>query len=70
MECWRLTKETFRKILEARPKIADEISHVLAAREVELASAREGLSEEAKRRRLAAERDSLLGKIQRFFGID
>lgn len=68
-ECWRVEKEIFQRILEARPPIADDISHILASRDVELAAAREGLSEEAKRLRLAHEHGSLLAKIQRFFGI-
>lgn len=69
-ECWRLEKETFRKVLEGRPAIAQEISGVLATRDVELMAVREGLSEEAKRRRLEDEHGSLLAKMQRFFGIE
>jgi small-conductance mechanosensitive channel len=67
--CWRLTKETFRSFLEARPQIADEVSRVLAQREVELVSAREGLSEDAKRAALADAHSSLLSRIERFFGL-
>lgn len=67
--CWRLEKETFQAFLEARPQIADEVSRVLAQREVELVSARDGLSEEAKRAALAAAHSSLLSKIERFFGL-
>jgi len=70
VECWRLEKETFREILAARPKIADEISGILARRDVELAAVREGLSEEAKALRLSSEQGSLLGRIQRFFGLE
>jgi small-conductance mechanosensitive channel len=70
VECWRLEKEPFHEILAARPEIADEISAILATREVELTAAREGLSEEAKRMRLAAERSSLAGRIRAFFAVD
>ena len=69
VECWRLQKEPFQGILADRPRIADEISAVLAAREVELAVAREGLSEEAKRLRLAAARSTLANRIREFFAL-
>jgi CRP-like cAMP-binding protein len=70
VECWRLEKERFQGILTERPRIADEISAVLAAREVELAAAREGLSEEAKKLRLAATRSTLASRIREFFALD
>lgn len=69
VECWRLEKGGFQAVLSARPQIADDISHVLATRQVNLAAVREGLSEEARRLRLANEHDSILGKIQRFFRL-
>ena len=68
-ECWRVTKEAFHAILAARPALAEEISRLLAEREVELAAAREGLSEETKRLRLRDEQRSLLSKIRGFFAI-
>jgi CRP-like cAMP-binding protein len=68
--CWLVEKEMFRGILAARPKIADEISQILAERNVELAAVREDLSEEAKARRMEDEHGSLLEKIQRFFGLE
>ena len=70
VECWRLAKERFREVLEERPAIAEEISRILAARQVELATATEGLSEESRRHRLEAEHGSLLDRIERFFGLD
>ncbi|MFI5180246.1 MAG: cyclic nucleotide-binding domain-containing protein [Thermoanaerobaculia bacterium] len=69
VECWRVTKEAFQGILTARPSLAEEISHILARREVELAAVREGLTEEAKRARLEATQGSLLSKIRGFFDI-
>ena len=69
VECWRLDKERFQEVLTARPQIAEEISGDLAARDVELAAVREGLSEEAKRLRLATERVSLTGRIKAFFDL-
>jgi len=68
-ECWRVTKEAFHAVLAARPALAEEISRILAQRDVELADAREGLSEVSKRLRLRDEQGSLLAKIQRFFRL-
>lgn len=70
VECWRLTKERFREVVEARPKIAEEVSHVLATRDVNLAAAREGLSEEARRLRFAEQHRSLTDRIREFFGVE
>ena len=69
-ECWRLGKEKFREVLHERPAIAEEVSRILAARQVELATATEGLSEEiapppASKR--STGRSS--GRIERFFGL-
>ena len=42
VECYRLDKEGFIDILQRRPQIADEISHLLARRRTELDAVREG----------------------------
>jgi len=68
-ECWRLGKERFREVLEERPALAEELSRLLAARRVELASAKEEISEETRRHRIEAERGTLLARIERFFGL-
>ena len=68
-ECWRLGKEKFREVLEERPAIAEQVSRILAARQVELAAAREGISEETRRHRIEAAHGSLREKIERFFGL-
>ena len=68
-ECWRLGKERFREILHGRPELAEGISRVLAARQVELASAKDGISDETRRHRIEAEHGNLLARIERFFGL-
>lgn len=70
VETWRVGKEAIQSILAARPAVADAISRLMAARDVELAAVREGLSEEAKRLRLENEHGSTLAKIRAFFGIE
>jgi CRP-like cAMP-binding protein len=69
VECWRLEKEKFQEVLAGRPEMAEGISHVLATRAVNLEAAREGLSEEARHRRLSDEHSSILGRIREFFAL-
>ncbi|MHB1046880.1 MAG: cyclic nucleotide-binding domain-containing protein [Thermoanaerobaculia bacterium] len=68
-ECWRLGKERFREVLESRPELAAELARVLAARQVELATAREGISDDSRRHRIETEHGSLRARIERFFGL-
>lgn len=70
VQCLRLGKDAFQEIIQERPEIAEEISHVLAERAVELEAVRDGLSEEAKRLRIASARGTLLARIQKFFDLD
>jgi small-conductance mechanosensitive channel len=70
VECYRLDKEAFNKIMVDRPEIVTEISSVLASRKVELQAIKEDLDAEARARVLAAEHRRLLGTIQRFFGLE
>ena len=70
VECYRLDKEGFNKIITGRPEIAGEISCVLATRKVELQAVREDLDADSKRRALDAEHRRILLTIQRFFGLE
>ena len=70
VECYRLDKEAFNKIMCDRPEVAREISVLLAARNVELQAAREDLDASAKEVALDAERSRMLGTIRRFFGLE
>jgi small-conductance mechanosensitive channel/CRP-like cAMP-binding protein len=69
VECYRLDKDAFHKILSARPEIAAEISTLLASRKVELQTVREDLDASTKARCMEQERVQMLSKIQRFFGL-
>ena len=70
VECYRLDKEAFRKIMTERPEIAADISAVLAQRKVELQIARDGCDAEAKERRIAAAKTELLTSIRQFFALE
>lgn len=70
VECYRLDKEGFNDILRRRPELAEDISHVLARRRVELEAVREELNEEAKRQRMSHAQHDLLHRIRHFFTLD
>lgn len=67
--CYRLDKDSFQDILRSRPEIAEDISHVLARRRVELEAIREELNEEAIRLRMQHAQNALLNRIREFFRL-
>lgn len=67
--CYRLDKEAFEDVLHSRPEIAEDISHVLARRQVELEAIREGLNEEAARHRIDHHQRDILHRIIGFFRL-
>jgi small-conductance mechanosensitive channel len=70
VECYRLDKTGFERILHDRPEIAAQISGTLARRDVELATVLEGLDEDARKARMAHAETRMLDKIQEFFGLE
>jgi small-conductance mechanosensitive channel/CRP-like cAMP-binding protein len=70
VECYRLGKESFTEIITHRREIAEDISHIMARRRVELEAIKEGLDEEAKEFRLNQRQGDILHRILRFFGTD
>jgi small-conductance mechanosensitive channel/CRP-like cAMP-binding protein len=70
VECYRVEKNAFNDVVKKRKKIAEDISHILAARNVALEAAREGLDEAAKQKRLQETQGDLLHRISRFFTLD
>ena len=70
VECYRLDKATFNRVLRERPGSAAEMSTLLAQRRVELQGIKEGLDATAKERRVEAEKTRLLSTIRSFFGLD
>ena len=69
VDCYRLDREGFEKIITDRPEIAREMSEHLAKRRVELIAVREGLDADAKHLRESVEQERILGRIQTFFGL-
>ena len=70
VECYRLDKEHFNKVLTGRPEVAQDLAHVLARRRVELDAIVGELTEEAKRQRMSHLHNDLLGRIRHFFKLD
>jgi small-conductance mechanosensitive channel/CRP-like cAMP-binding protein len=69
VDCFRLDKATFERVLLPRPEIAHELSEKLAKRRVELIAVREGLDDAAKQAREATERDRIRNAILSFFAL-
>lgn len=69
LECYRIDKPAFQRILRETPAIADSIAEVLATRRTALTAARDEHSED-KGGRIQTAKQDLLGKIRGFFGID
>ncbi|HEY8560451.1 MAG TPA: mechanosensitive ion channel family protein [Pyrinomonadaceae bacterium] len=68
-ECFRIDKESFQNIISSRPEIAEDISHILANRLVLLDTVREGLNEEAAKKRIQSTQTDFLKRIRNFFRI-
>jgi small-conductance mechanosensitive channel/CRP-like cAMP-binding protein len=69
VECFRLDRSAFQTILERAPEMAEQVAEVLARRRVELVAVRDGLGQEARQRRLDADKHDILDKIRSFFGL-
>jgi small-conductance mechanosensitive channel len=68
VECYRLDKSAFEGILLAREGLLENISRVLASRQMDLARAEQAWDAQT-RAQGALRHDEILGQIKRFFGI-
>lgn len=69
VECYRLDKEVFHRILGDRPEIAEEISRLLAERRLLIAAALHDSEGGDRQTQLDIEQNRLLGTIRGFFGL-
>jgi len=69
VDCFRLGKETFERVLLERPEIANELSENMATRRLELIAVRDGLDKETRLSLHASEADRILSGIKGFFGL-
>jgi CRP-like cAMP-binding protein/small-conductance mechanosensitive channel len=69
VECLRVDKKDFSKVIEQRPELAQDISKTLAQRRIELEAVRENLDAATKRRRAETESGRILASIREFFAL-
>ncbi len=69
VECFRLPKDGFEKVLLARPEIATGLSERIAKRQVELLAARDGLDAASQRSKQGTEAERIKRAITEFFGL-
>ncbi len=67
--CYVIDQPAFRCVLDTRPSLAEDISSILAERQIELDASRENLGYEARARRARDARSHLLTAIRRAFAI-
>ena len=67
--CYVVGHDAFQRVLEARPKIAEDISTLLGSRQLTLDEKGEKLSAEARARREAETSSRLLLRIRDFFHL-
>jgi CRP-like cAMP-binding protein len=69
VECYRIDKEVVEELLQARPGIAEEISHILVARRAELDVALQNFDATGAHKDLSQQRIEILATIKRFFSL-
>jgi len=69
VECYRLDKEAFEEIMQARPSIAEEVSHILVKRREELDNAMQNMGAESLHKEIHHQHSEVLATIKRFFGL-
>ncbi|MDD4928022.1 MAG: mechanosensitive ion channel family protein [Gallionella sp.] len=69
VECYRLDKEAFAVIMQARPSLAEDITHILVERRAQLDSVMHHLDEQTRSQEKSSQRNELLVSIKRFFGL-
>jgi CRP-like cAMP-binding protein len=69
VDCYKLDKQGLQGVITRLPELAEDMSVVMAHRQMELSVVREKLDEETARRREAEDQAQLLTRITRFFGL-
>jgi small-conductance mechanosensitive channel/CRP-like cAMP-binding protein len=67
---YRLDKESFQKILDKRPELAEEISGLLVRRRFALDNLQQELDDESAAQQLARQQTKLRDRIRSFFGLE
>jgi CRP-like cAMP-binding protein/small-conductance mechanosensitive channel len=68
-ECYRLDRQAFNEIIQARPEMAQHFSEVLARRKVELEAVRQDMDAAARAKMMAQHQRSIFDSIYKMFGL-
>jgi len=70
LECYRLEKATFQRVIARRPELAGELASVLSQRRHQLTAAREGMGDgDGRDQRQAKVERALFARIRDFFEL-
>jgi len=69
VECYRLDKEAFAGIMQARPSLAEEITHILVERRAQMDSVLHHMDGQTSRQETSSQQNELLLNVKRFFGL-
>ncbi|MDD4965255.1 MAG: mechanosensitive ion channel family protein [Gallionella sp.] len=69
VECYRLDKAGFEGIMQARPAIAEEVTHILVERRAELDHVLQDAGETIKLKETRVQHNEILATIKGFFGL-
>ncbi len=69
VECYRLDKEAFAVIMQARPGLAEEITHILVERRVQMDSVLYHIDGQSRQQETSSQQNELLVNVKRFFGL-
>ncbi|MDO8349806.1 MAG: mechanosensitive ion channel family protein [Gallionella sp.] len=69
VECYRLDKEAFAGIMQARPSLAEEITHILVERRAQMDSVLQHMDEQTRQQETSSQQNELLLNVKRFFGL-
>lgn len=69
VDCWRLDRGAFQRLLSRRPELAEEVARTLASRQVALDATRENLTQEARENLVEETHKQFTDRIRSFFGL-
>ncbi len=70
VKCYRLDRTSFEDVIRSRPGMAEDISRILAVRELELQTVRDTLDEAACASELIRKHGEILRRIRDFFALE
>jgi hypothetical protein len=69
VECYRLDKTGFERVIHDRPEVATAMSKTMAERRIELGAIRDGVPVESRRGAVLDESNRILARVRNFFGV-